>query len=463
MTLLGFRLENELKDELESNFENELRFAENITSFVELLKERKYEAIVIDETNLQQDALVNLVKKITETHKRSVIVIMGETSNLKLIAGVIKAGAYDYILKPISPKEVNKVLEKAVKDHKLLAERVDRNKNTGDKLIGQTKEIVEVYKMIGRVSNSRIPVLVVGEKGTGKSSVATAIHQFSDWSTKPFLTVNCTSFQNNLLERKLFGYEKGAFEGAVFLQIGDLEKANGGTLHLGNIESLSLDMQSKILYLLQEGEFFRMGGSEPIEMDIRIVATTSENLEELINKKMFIDELYNKLKILEINIPPLRDRKDDIPFIIDQYLSGCNLELHKTVKGVSKPAMKKIMRYDWPGNVNELKNAVKSAVALCRGSSILVEELPGNVTGNKISKRKGDNQSWVLTDWIEGELLGLKNNKQNNYYGIIISKVEKELIRQVLEITSGKKVETAELLGITRNTLRTKMNNYGLE
>ncbi|MGL4654098.1 sigma-54-dependent transcriptional regulator [Cetobacterium sp.] len=463
MTLLGFRLENELKDELESNFENELRFAENITSFMELLKERKYEAVVIDETNLQQDALVNLVKKITETHKRSVIIIMGETSNLKLVAGVIKAGAYDYILKPISPKDVNKILEKAVKDHKLLAERVDRNKNTGDKLIGQTKEIVEVYKMIGRVSNSRIPVLVVGEKGTGKSSVATAIHQFSDWNSKPFLTVNCTSFQNNLLERKLFGYEKGAFEGAAFLQIGDLEKANGGTLHLGNIESLSLDMQSKILYLLQEGEFFRMGGSEPIEMDIRIVATTSENLEELINKKMFIDELYNKLKILEINIPPLRDRKDDIPFIIDHYLASCNLELHKAVKGVSKPAMKKIMRYDWPGNVNELKNAIKSAVALCRGSSILIEELPGNVTGNKISKRKGDNQSWVLTDWIEGELLGLKNNKQNNYYGIIISKVEKELIRQVLEITSGKKVETAELLGITRNTLRTKMNNYGLE
>ncbi|MGL4645892.1 MAG: sigma 54-interacting transcriptional regulator, partial [Cetobacterium sp.] len=192
MTLLGFRLENELKDELESNFENELRFAENISSFMELLKERKYEAVVIDETNLQQDALVNLVKKITETHKRSVIIIMGETSNLKLVAGVIKAGAYDYILKPISPKDVNKILEKAVKDHKLLAERVDRNKNTGDKLIGQTKEIVEVYKMIGRVANSRIPVLVVGEKGTGKSSVATAIHQFSDWNTKPFLSVNCT-------------------------------------------------------------------------------------------------------------------------------------------------------------------------------------------------------------------------------------------------------------------------------
>lgn len=463
MTLLGFRLEEDLKYELESNFENELRFAENVSSFMELLKERRYEAIVIDETDFQREMLINIIKKIRELHKKAVVIIVGASSNLKLVAGAIKAGAYDYILKPISPKEINKIIEKAVKDHKLLAERVDKNKNTGDKLIGQTQKIVDVYKMIGRVSNTRIPVLVIGEKGTGKSSVATSIHQLSEWNSKHFLSINCTSFQNNLLERKLFGYEKGAFEGAAFSQVGDLIKANGGTLHLGNIESLSLDMQSKILYLLQEKEFFRMGGAEPIKIDVRIIATTNTNLEELIEKKMFIDELYNKLKILEINIPPLRERKDDIPFIIDHYLLSCNQELRKTVKGVSKPAMKKIMRYDWPGNVNELKNAIKSAVALCKGNSILLEELPGNVIGNRVLKRKGDNQDWILTDWIEGELLALKNNKQNNYYGIILARVEKELIRQVLELASGKKVETAELLGITRNTLRTKMNNYSLE
>ena len=209
--------------------------------------------------------------------------------------------------------------------------------------------------------------------------------------------------------------------------------------------------------------FRSMGGSEPIKIDVRIIATTSENLEELIGKKLFIDELYNKLKILEINIPPLRERKDDIPFIIDHYLAVCNNELHKNIKGVSKPAMKKIMRYDWPGNINELKNAIKSSTALCRGNSILVEELPSNVVGNKLNKRNGNNQIWVLTDWIEGELYSLKDNTQNNCYGIIVSKVEKELIRQVLELTNGKKVETAELLGITRNTLRTKMNNYNLE
>lgn len=334
---------------------------------------------------------------------------------------------------------VIKIIEKSVKDYKLLAERVDKHKSSGDKLIGQTKEIVELYKMIGKVASSRVPVLVVGEKGTGKTSVAKSIHQFSDWSNEPLISINCTSFQNELLERKMFGYEKGAFTGAVFSQIGDLEKANGGTLHLGNVESLSLDLQSKILYFLEEGEFFRMGGADPIKIDLRVVASTSENLEELINQGKFIDELYRKLKVLEVNIPPLRERKDDIPLIIDHYLIECNEELHKNVKGVSKPALKKILRYDWPGNVNELKNAVKSAVALCRGGSILIEDLPSNVLGTKVTKRKGDAQTSALKEWVKVEMEMYKTGNQKGYYGNIISKVEKELIHQVLEMTNGKK------------------------
>lgn len=463
MILLGFRLEKGLKDELENNFENELRVAENITEFLEYVKERRYDAVIIEEYNLQADVLINLVKKVVEFQKKSAVIVLGESSNLKVVAGTVKAGAYDYILKPIDYRELVKTIEKSSKDMKLIAERVDRNKNTGDKLIGQTKEIVEVYKMVGKVAQSRVPVLVVGEKGTGKSSAAKAIHQFGDQSDKPFLSVNCTSFNHELLERKLFGYEKGAFKGAIFTQIGDLEKANGGTLHLGNIEALSLDTQSRILYFLQEGEFFRLSGAEPIKSDLRIVATTCVNLEDLISKGKFIEDLYHQLKVLEINIPPLRERKDDIPFIIDHYLTECNGELQKSVRGVSKPAIKKIMRYDWPGNVNELKSAIKSAVALCRGNSILIEDLPSNVIGNNISKRRGDNQDWILGDWIEAEIAKIKGNNQMDYYGHVISKVEKELIRQVLKLTSGKKVETAELLGITRNTLRTKMNNYGLE
>lgn len=463
MVLLGFRLEKSLREELENNFENELTFAEDITEFIDYLKNKKYETIVIEEKNLQEEALLNLIKKVGEYQRKGVIIVLGETSNLKVVAGSIKAGAYDYILKPLEASEIIKIIEKSVKDFRLLAERIDKHKSTGDKLIGQTKQIVELYKTIGKVATSRVPVLVFGEKGTGKTSVAKAIHQFSDWSNKPLISLNCTSYQNDLLERKMFGYEKGAFKGAVFPQIGELEKANGGTLHLGNIESLSLDMQSKILYFLEEGEFFRLGGAEPIKIDIRVVATTCENLEELINQGKFIDELYRKLRVLEVNIPPLRDRKDDIPLIIDHYLIECNDELHKNIKGVSKPALKKLLRYDWPGNVNELKNAVKSAVALCRGTSILIEDLPSNVLGTKVTKKRGDSQISDLKEWIKGEIEVFKKNNQKDYYGNIISKVEKELIHQVLEITNGKKVETAEILGITRNTLRTKMSNYGLE
>ena len=464
MTFLGFRLEKDLREELENNIEHDVTLIDTVSEFLEKIRERKFDCILIEEKNLPADTLISLVKKVGEFQQKTVAIVLGQSSNLKVVAGSIKAGAYDYLLRPIVPMEVLKNCEKAVRDYKLLVERVERTKNIGDKLIGQTNEIVEVYKKIGKVAGGRMPVLVTGEKGTGKTSVAMAIHQFGDNAKKPFISINCLSFPHSLVERRLFGYEKGAFEGAIFSQAGELEKANGGTLHLGNIEALSIDVQSKLLYFLQEGEFFRMGGADPIKTDMRIIATSAIDLEKAVKDGKIIEELLDTLKVLEIAIPPLRDRKDDIPFIIDNYLKACNRELRKSVKGVSKPAMKKILRFDWPGNINELKNAIKSAVAMCRGTSILIEDLPANVAGLKTSKRKGNLQSWVLNEWIEDELKNYeKSNHKGAYYSYIISQVEKELIKQVLERTNGKRIETAEILGITRNTLRTKMNNYGLD
>jgi two-component system nitrogen regulation response regulator GlnG len=463
LNVLGILLDEKLKNGIAESIDGSIEFADGVLRALEILEESRYDAVLLDSDTMEKSQLIESIKMISSAQRKIIIMILGERSNLDLVAGSIKAGAYDYILKPVEILKVSRLLEKAVRDHKLKAEKVDKNKDTGDKLIGQTKEIVKVYKMVGKMAASRVPVLITGEKGTGKKSVAISIHQFSDFSDKPFVSINCTAFQDEFLERKIFGYEKGAFPGAAFDQTGELEKANGGTLYLGNIESLSIDMQSKLLGVLQEGEFFRIGGSKLLKTDLRIITASSENIEELIVNGKFIEELYHKLKVLEIDIPPLRDRKDDIPFIIDHYIMDCNEEFGKNVKGVSKPAIKKIMRYDWPGNVSELKNAVRSAVALCRGNSILVEDLPANVIGAKISKRRGDIQDWILADWIEGEVSVLKGNSQKDYYGNVISRVEKELIRQVLEMTSGKKVETAEILGITRNTLRTKMNNYGLE
>lgn len=463
MTLLGLKICDELKSLLENDFENSLTFVDEVNVFLDHGRHRKFEAIVIEEKTLEREELIDIIREIKNLQRRSIIIILGETSNLEMVAGCIKAGAYDYILMPESPDILVNIIEKSVKDYKLLAEKVDKNKNYGDKLIGQSKEIVEMYKMIGKVSITQIPVLVIGEKGTGKTSVAKSIHQISDSGHKAFISINCLSFPDELLERRIFGYEKGAFKEAVLSQIGDLEKVNGGTLHLGNIEALSLDIQSKILYLLEEGKFYRMGSVKGIRTNIRIIATTSENLEELIHEGKFIDELYRKLRVLEINIPALRDRLGDIPLIIDHYLIECNEELNKTIKGVSRPALSKILRYDWPGNVNELKAAIKSAVALCRGSSIVLDDLPNTVLGRKQIKKKGDNQVSLLRDWVKSELISAKSGNKNNYYSTVMSKIEKELIKHALEITNGKKVETSEMLGITRNTLRSKMNNYGLK
>lgn len=462
MIVLGFRLETELKEEFANNFENELSFADNIVDFMNYIKTRRYEAILIEEQNLKDDSLMNMIAKVSEFQKKGVIIVLGETSNLKVVAGSIKAGAYDYILKPEAATNIVKIVEKAVKDYRLLAERVDKNRKTGDKLIGRSQEMIDLYKLIGKVANNEVPVLVVGEKGTGKTSVAKAIHELSDVADKGFVSINCNSFRGELIERKLFGYEKGAFEGANFSQKGILEQEDMKILHLGNVESLSLDMQSKILYLLEEKQFFRLGAQEAMESKVRIIASTSDDLEYNIKQGRFIEELYRKLRVVEINIPPLRNRKNDIPFIADNYIHECNLELGTNIRGISRPALKKIMRYDWPGNVNELKNAIKSAMTLARGSSIVIEDLPSSVLGEKALPKVGEGEIF-LKDWVKREILKYREENSKDYYGQMLSKVEKELISQILEMTNGKKVETAEILGITRNTLRTKMNNYNLE
>lgn len=462
MNFLGFRLDPVLKEEIKNSLEYELSTTDTVIEFLENVKTKRYDAIIIEEKNHKEETLISLILKSVEYQKKSVVIVLGESSNLDVVAGSLKAGAYDYILKPISAKEIIKIINKSVNDKKTLAEKIEKSKNTGNKLIGHSKEMVEVYKKIGRVAKSMLPVLVAGEKGAGKTSAATAIHQFSENKNEPFLAINCLALGSDLIERKLFGYERGAFKGAIIAQAGDLEKISKGTLHLGNIEALSLELQAKILYFIEEGEFFRLGSATPIKSDVRIIASTNKNLSDRIMKEQFIEELYLKLKVLEINIPSLRERKEDIPLIIDHYIKHCNSQLDTNVRGVSKPALKRIMRYDWPGNVNELKNAIKSAVAITQGSIILLEDLPSSVLGIELPVFD-KNGALSLKEWIRNEIILLRKGNKMEYYDQIISQVEKELIKQALEVTNGKKVETAEILGITRNTLRTKMQNYDLE
>ncbi len=468
MNVLGIRLENRLKDELKKSFaENgkEITFYDDTNSVSEEIKKNKYNSVIIDGDIFEYDTLVEIVSKLSQLNKKMILLVLGERSGIKFVAGSIKNGAYDYILKPVNGVKLIKVIEKALKDQKLRAEKVDGKGviASEEELIGTTEQMVEIYKLIGKVADSSVPVLITGESGTGKELIAKAIHSFSNRAEGQFIEINCSAVSQKQFELELFGYEKNGFSGIWSEKKGKLELANNGTIYLDEISGIDIENQGRLLRVLQENEFFRVDGSEPIKLNVRIIASTNKDIEEMIAQGLFREDLYHRLRVVETELPPLRERKDDIPFLIDYFIKRFNEELKKNIKGISKPAVNQMMKYDWPGNIRELKNAVKSAMAVCRGDSILVEDLPANVIGAKITKRHGDIQDWVLADWIEGEIEILNGNKSNNYYEDIISRVERELIRQVLEMTNGKKVEAAEILGITRNTLRAKMNNYGLE
>lgn len=468
MNVLGIKLGNKMKEEFErvlKENEKDISFYDDLDTMIEEIKKNKYNSAVIDGDIFDYDSLMEIVNKIVTNNKKLILVVLGERSGLKFVAGSIKSGAYDYILKPANPLKVIKIIEKALKDQKLKAERVDGKGliENEEELIGTTDQMVEIYKLVGKVAESNIPVLITGESGTGKELIAKAIHNFSNRSAGQFIELNCSAVSQKQLELELFGYEKTGMQGVWNEKKGKLEQANNGTIFLDEISGIDVENQGRLLRVLQENEFFRVDGNEPIKLNVRIIASTTKDIEEMISEGSFREDLYHRLRVVETEVPPLRERKDDIPFLVDYFIKRFNDELKKNIKGVSKPAVNQMMKYDWPGNIRELKNAVKSAMAVCRGDSILVEDLPANVIGAKISKRHGDIQDWVLADWIEGEIDILKGNGGNNYYDDIVSRVERELIRQVLEMTNGKKVEAAEILGITRNTLRAKMNNYGLE
>ncbi|MCK5779739.1 MAG: sigma-54-dependent Fis family transcriptional regulator [Psychrilyobacter sp.] len=464
MNILGINLEEKIRGSLLENLDGDFYFENNSNSVEHCIENSKYNLIIVDIDGLGDlEKTKTVIEKIITFQSKAIVITLGERATLDFIAWAIQLGIYDYLLKPIEDIDVINIVTKALRDQKMKAEKVKKKDETQGTVIGNTAKMVEVYKKIGKVATNKIPVLISGEKGNGKKAIAQSIHSFSCLKQQPFVSVNCTAYQKEFLDRKLFGHEQGSMFESQVDQIGILEKGNGGSIHLGNIESLDLTLQAKILGLLHEGAFFRVGGSKMIKVDIRIIATTSENIEELIMNGKFIGELYQRLRILEIEVPPLRERKDDIPLLIHHFMVKYNENFSKDVQGVSTPAMKKIMRYDWPGNVRELKSAVKAAMVLSREKSILVEDLPANIIGNKTSKRRGDIQDWILSDWVEGEIQMLQGLNQRDYYGNVISRVERELIKQVLEVANGKKVEAAETLGITRNTLRTKMNNYDLD
>jgi len=425
--------------------------------------ENSPDAILINNREMEEQSL-KIVERIKEVDSKCLVFIYGTGVNLKIIISAMKIGTYDYLIAgEKDEKRILSTLEKAINNQKLKSKKIFSEKGIDieEEMIGTTEEMLNVYKMIGRVANLDLPVLVIGETGTGKGIIARAVHRYGSRFDRPFVTVRCSALNSALFDEELFGFLPEAdFEEN---KLGKFELAEDGVLCFEDISCLNLDVQAKLLTVLQDKHYIKVGGSEKIAIQFRIIYTTDRDLEQLVAEGKFMQELYHRVRVLKIEIPSLRERKEDIPFLVNQFIKEFNSELGKNIKGISENTLKQIHSYSFPGNIRELKNIIKSSIAVCRGNTILVEDLPENLLASKVSARHGDLQDWVLQDWIAGELDILKENADSDYYEKIISRVERELITQMLKETNNKKVETAELLGITRNTLRSKMKNFGME
>lgn len=367
----------------------------------------------------------------------------------------MKFGAFDYIHKPINIEELDMAIGKALKSLEMerkirgLLNEPFRSFKVGD-IVGNARDMKEIFKTIGVVSQSRTTVLIEGESGTGKELIAKVIHS-NTAPDEPYIAVNCSAIVETLLESELFGHEKGSFTGAITRKLGKFELARYGTVFLDEISEMSLNLQAKLLRVLQEMEFERVGGKDRIKVNARIIAATNKDLKTLVKEGKFRDDLYYRLNIVSIKIPPLRERREDIPLLVDYLLAKINRDLHKRVIGVSDEMMDIFMRYRWPGNVRELENLLTRAVVVAKGQVLVRSDFPelSEEGGEKPAERGKDQQDDFLG--AGGRLYTL-------------DEIEERYIRKVIRENPGKnKGELCEILGISRPTFERKLEKYGIE
>jgi DNA-binding NtrC family response regulator len=373
----------------------------------------------------------------------------------------IKLGSYDYLVKPLDLARVKALVARALETHRMTSVPVSVGVTAdaaGDALIGTCPAIQEVYKAIGRVAPYDVNVLITGESGTGKELVARAIYQHSRRAAQIFLAINCAAIPATLLESELFGHEKGAFTGADRQHVGKFEQCDGGTLFLDEIGDMPLAPQSKILRVLQEKQFQRVGGRLVLTTDVRVLAATHRDLEQAVARKSFRGDLYYRLNGFTIELPPLRDRGEDLRLLVDHLLRRFRRELGREVQGVSPEALALLKRYPWPGNVRELQNVLRQGLLLCTGGVVLPEHLP------RVVRRQPDAGPAAPAGGVDWEAFlaeGLQR-EQPDLYNRALEQMERGLLGCVLRHTGGQQTKAADLLGITRGSLRHKLRSLGL-
>jgi nitrogen regulation protein NR(I) len=421
--------------------------------------------LVIADIRLPGISGLETYRAIRELDSKLPVIIMTAYGTTETAIEATKMGAFDYILKPFEVPEMLAVIKQALEAGRFMRSPIKMDVKPGDisleAIVGRSKAMQDVYKAIGRVSTADATVLIRGESGTGKELVARAIYQHSLRADKPFLVINCVAIPENLLESELFGYEKGAFTGAVHRRVGKIEQANGGTVLLDEIGDMPFSIQAKILRLLQEKNVERLGGRQTIPVDVRIIAATNRDLETSLAEARFREDLYYRLKVVTISLPPLRERREDIALLTDYFLARFSAELGMSNPGITKDARAVLQSYDWPGNVRELANTIHKALIFSRGVPIRHEDIIQARGGESVPKESG----WVaqedlIRQWLRKSIL---SESEGNTFEALMDRCASVLISEALNLTDGNRSQAARLLGLSRPTLHSKIEKYGLK
>lgn len=396
------------------------------------------------------------------------IILMTAFGTTQTAIEAMKRGAFDYVLKPFETHELKELIQKALRARVSMRQKVIFTPTQSinleeDLIVGNSKKMQEVYKMIGQIASQDVTVLIRGESGTGKELVARAIYHHGTRRGKPFLPINCAAIPEALLESELFGHEKGAFTGAFAQRIGKFEQCHEGTIFLDEIGDLTLSTQAKLLRVLQEKEFQRVGGTETIRVNVRILAATNKDLEGAIKENKFREDLFYRLNAITIWLPPLRERREDIKDLCQYFLRRFSLEFNKNIQGFSPAILETLVGCNWAGNVRELENTIKRAVITARGNLIIPDDITkdeGIAKRNGLdSKQDGKMDVQRITQDIFNLILKAQSQHQQ---GEVMNQIEKELIKLALAKTEGNQLRAARLLGMNRSTLRKKIEGYHL-
>lgn len=440
MTILTIDDEENIRNGLADNFELEgydVLKASNGKQGLELISKGNVDLVI---TDLRMDGISGeeVVRHVTTENPGIPIIVLTGHGSIDDATAAMKAGAYDFLTKPLDLDHLNLIVKNALKGRsqekqiKELKEKLSSNLSS-DKMIGKSAELNKVRILISKAAPSKANVLITGESGVGKELVANAIHNQSNRKDKPFIVVHLAAMSESLLESELFGYEKGAFTGADTQHKGHFERANGGTIFLDEIGEINQSTQVKLLRVLQERKFERVGGEKSIDVDVRVVAATNKNLEEEVKAGRFREDLFYRLNVVRIQMPSLRERKDDIPLLMHSFLTEFCKENNKNIKGFDTKSKAVMLKYSWPGNIRELRNCVESAVVMCSGDEIKIEDLPPAL------QNKFEEKNIIIP------------------IGITLEEAELIIINENLAYNNGNKSKTADILGIGRKTLHRKL------